>query len=98
MNDMKIGMTISYLLSEFILKLKDFNEIKIGDIRIEPRRISHKDPRLNSAKVYTPANPEGFYINGNGDIAEECLFEILLNKSEKEQDQWVVNTFGLFRQ
>jgi hypothetical protein len=54
----------------------------------------------NKAFITNEANPEGFYIYGNGDIEPVTDSEIILNwlesLSEKEADQFLIKTFGVF--
>jgi len=76
---------------------RNCNPVKIGDTTIT-LRVPKTDRNRGKVHVVNKENPHGFFVYSDGDVCVPSeIDDILPSLSEKEQDLWAINTFGVFR-
>ena len=71
--------------------------VKKGDTIITPI-IIRSSPNRNKVLVTNKANPYGFYVYSDGEVETlSDIDDILPELTEKQQDEWVIETFGIFK-
>jgi len=92
--DTNCAITIEELIH--CVRNQDYRDYTVGNTRVVPHGAYRGDK--NYSHITNSANPHGFYLYGDGDIRLPSeLEDILPSLPVADQDRWMINTFGVFR-